>query len=49
MTKNIYLNYYTNFRLEMSIPDKNWQPAYVTLDTTMGEIQVLQISTINLK
>jgi len=24
----------------MSIPDKNWQPAYVTLDTTMGEIQI---------
>jgi hypothetical protein len=22
----------------MSIPDKSWQPPYVTLDTTMGEV-----------
>lgn len=24
----------------MSIPDKNWQPAFVSLDTTMGEIVI---------
>nr|AQS22699.1 peptidyl-prolyl cis-trans isomerase-like 1 [Pseudodiaptomus poplesia] len=24
----------------MSIPDKNWQPPFVTLDTTMGELVV---------
>jgi len=24
----------------MSIPDKHWQPAFVNLDTTMGEIQI---------
>jgi hypothetical protein len=24
----------------MSIPDKNWQPPFVSLDTSMGEITV---------
>ena len=24
----------------MSIPDKNWQPPFVSLDTTMGEVVV---------
>ena len=29
-----------HFRLNMSIPDKNWQPPFVSLDTTMGEVVV---------
>ena len=29
-----------HFRLNMSIPDKNWQPPTVNLETSMGEVVV---------
>ena len=28
------------FRVKMAIPDKNWQPPYVSLETSMGEIVI---------